>query len=307
MSNHRAALFGVLAMIVLGGTAQAQYDRMRANMRGNDNKCTFEVRVDGIAEVEIHGDYGVLRTIEGGRAEWRRLDCGGHLPNNPGDFRFKGVDGRGRQTLIRDPRGSGGVAVIRIEDPQGGSEGYTGDITWSGGDSHWGGGGNWSSGGSGYNEGWSNYSGGGNINYKDAVRVCRDQVARVRGVNPNSVSVMRASMGGSSDTELTFSFRDNWGNSENGRCTVTSSGRLSNFNISNGDRNSRISPNEALSVCEQEVERRLMVGRSEVRVQHGMDPGNSNYSINWQARKNGQFRSGQCLVSPNGRIADFRK
>jgi hypothetical protein len=88
---------------------------------------------------------------------------------------------------------------------------------------------------------------------------------------------------------------------------VTRTGRLSNFNISSGDRSSRISPNEALSVCEQEVERRLMVGSNEVRVQHGMDPGNGSYTINWQARKNGQFRSGQCLVSPNGRITDFRK
>jgi hypothetical protein len=250
----------------------------------------------------------VLRTIQGGKTEWRRLDCGGHLPNNPSDFRFKGVDGRGRQTLVRDPRGSGGVAVIRIEDPQGGSEGYTGDITWSGGDSNWGGGGNWSSGGSGWNDGWSNNnSNTRGIDYKEAVRVCRSQVSRVRNVDANSVSVRRGSMGGSnSDFELEFSF-NSFGNSESGRCTVTQSGRLSNFNISGGDRNSRISSNESLTICQQEVERRLSVGPDEVRVQHGMDPGNGSYMINWQARKNRQFRSGQCVVGPNGRITDFRK
>ena len=32
------------------------------------------------------------------------------MPRNPGDFRFAGVDGRGRQSLVRDPRG-GGPAV----------------------------------------------------------------------------------------------------------------------------------------------------------------------------------------------------
>ena len=38
-------------------------------------------------------------------------------------------DGRGRQTLIQDPR-NGGAAVIQIEDQQGGAEGYTFDIMW---------------------------------------------------------------------------------------------------------------------------------------------------------------------------------
>jgi hypothetical protein len=52
------------------------------------------------------------------------------MPANPGDFRFEGIDGRGRQQLVRDPR-NGGVAVVRIEDPAGGSEGYTFDLIWS--------------------------------------------------------------------------------------------------------------------------------------------------------------------------------
>jgi hypothetical protein len=285
--------------------AQAQTQRIRANLRGGENKCTFEVRVDGTAEVEIHGDYGVLRTIQGGAAQWIRLDCGSSLPNNPSDFRFKGVDGRGSQNLVRDPRGSGGVAVIRIEDPKGGSEAYTGDIFWSGGNSNWGGGGNWSSGGSGWDDGWSNSSG---IDYKEAVRVCRNQVSRVRNVNANNVSVRRASMGGSSsDYDLEFNFRDNWNNTESGRCSVSKSGRLTNFNISGGGFNDRVSPNQALTTCEQEVERRLTVGSQDIRVQHGMDPGNGNYFINWQARKNGQIRSGQCTVNPSGQITDFRK
>jgi hypothetical protein len=55
------------------------------------------------------------------------------MPANPSDFQFKGVDGRGRVQLIRDPRQSGGVAVVRIEDPEGGREGYTFDLEWRGG------------------------------------------------------------------------------------------------------------------------------------------------------------------------------
>ena len=51
----------------------------------------------------------------------------------PRGFRFAGVDGRGRQELVRDPR-NGGAAVVRIEDSQGGSEGYTFDLFWGGDD-----------------------------------------------------------------------------------------------------------------------------------------------------------------------------
>ncbi|HVW83992.1 MAG TPA: hypothetical protein VHB50_04905, partial [Bryobacteraceae bacterium] len=54
------------------------------------------------------------------------------MPPNPAGFRFQGIDGRGRQTLIRDPR-NGGSAVVRIEDPDNGSEGYTFDLIWNGG------------------------------------------------------------------------------------------------------------------------------------------------------------------------------
>ena len=51
---------------------------------------------------------------------------------NPADFRFNGVDGRGRQELVQDPRQSRGAAVVRIQDSEGGSEGYTFDLEWRG-------------------------------------------------------------------------------------------------------------------------------------------------------------------------------
>lgn len=127
---------------------------LRATIRGGGGdrgKCTAEVEVDGVAEVGIRGDTGEIRTVSGQPATWRRLECSGPLPANPAEFRFRGVDGRGRQELVGDPRTNRGLAVVRIEDPQGGREGYTFDIEWRGG-SVWPGGssGGWGGGASGW-------------------------------------------------------------------------------------------------------------------------------------------------------------
>jgi hypothetical protein len=123
--------------ILTGLSAFAQwgnYQTRNANIRGGggDGKCTIEVEVDGAAEVEIRGTTARLRTRSGQRATWRRFDCNQAMPNRPNEFRFKGVDGRGRQDLVQDP-GNGGPALVRIEDRKGGREGYTFDITWRGG------------------------------------------------------------------------------------------------------------------------------------------------------------------------------
>jgi len=99
---------------------------------GERGKCTMEVVVDGAAEVEVSGDTGRLRTLSGQKAFWRRFQCTEPLPFNPGDFRFIGVDGRGSVRLLRDPRNNRGDAVVRIDDPRGGREGYTFDFQWRG-------------------------------------------------------------------------------------------------------------------------------------------------------------------------------
>ena len=113
----------------------AQMSQRRAVVTGRGDpdrgKCTIEVVVDGAAEVEIRGENAILRNLSGRPPEWRRFECTSVMPPNPADFRFAGVDGRGRQQLVRDPR-SGGGAVVRIEDPDNGAEGYTFDLTWSG-------------------------------------------------------------------------------------------------------------------------------------------------------------------------------
>jgi hypothetical protein len=123
-----------LLLVACSGLALAQRgatEVRRAEIRGGggDGKCTIEVNVDGAAEVEIRGDHGRLRTLAGERAVWRRFVCNDVMPPNPRGFRFRGIDGRGRQELVQEPR-RGSPAVIRIEDPKGGREGYTFDLEW---------------------------------------------------------------------------------------------------------------------------------------------------------------------------------
>jgi len=164
----KAAVLILAAGLAYGQGWQGNEAVIQMNIRGGGSaeqgKCTAEVEVDGVAEVGIRASEGRIRTISGQPATWRRLDCTGPLPSSFADFRFKGVDGRGRQTLIVDPRNNRGLAVVRIEDPQGGREGYTFDLEWRGGTgwtaspgSGWGGGSGWGTGGSG--SGWG--SGGG--------------------------------------------------------------------------------------------------------------------------------------------------
>jgi len=126
-------LLSVVAFAAISGPMNAQNQRRRMELVGGGapgrGKCTIEIVVDRSAEVQISGDTANLRNLAGSPPRWRRFECTGPLPRNPGDFRFAGVDGRGHQQLVRDPR-NGGAAIVRIDDPGGGSEGYTFDIMW---------------------------------------------------------------------------------------------------------------------------------------------------------------------------------
>lgn len=127
-----------LVLIAAGLAAHAQVaDQVRrATVSGTGSasgKCTIEVRVDSIAEVDLYGDSGRLRTVAGQPASWSRLECSSVMPYTMSDFRFRGIDGRGSVKLAQDPRNNNSMAVIRIEDPRGGSEGFTFEVSWSGG------------------------------------------------------------------------------------------------------------------------------------------------------------------------------
>ena len=134
---YKRVLFTIAAFTIAMGPVSAQQFQQRARITGGGNggsgKCTIEVVVDGSAEVEVRGDRGMLRNLAGQPPQWRRFECTGVMPPNPGNFRFRGVDGRGNVQLVRDPR-NGGSAVVRIEDREGGAEGYTFDLEWGGDD-----------------------------------------------------------------------------------------------------------------------------------------------------------------------------
>lgn len=129
---RQTSLYAAFATLVSTAALSGQPNFMRAAIRGgggDEGKCTIEVVVDGAAEVEVRGDRANMRNLWGQPPQWRRFECNAVMPDRPADFRFKGIDGRGRQQLVRDPR-DGGPAVVRIEDPQGGREGYTFDLIW---------------------------------------------------------------------------------------------------------------------------------------------------------------------------------
>src|SRR5689334_684163 len=90
----RTILIG--ALTVMAGLANAQ-TRRAAIVGGGDasrGKCTLEVMVDGSAQVEVRGDSATLRDTSGQTPQWRRFECTGPMPANPGNFRFSGINGR---------------------------------------------------------------------------------------------------------------------------------------------------------------------------------------------------------------------
>lgn len=129
--RSRFTLFACASLCLVPAFAQQESRQAVITGRPGSPKCTIEVDVDWISDVEIKGTVARLHTLTGLPSYWRRFECNQPMPLNPVGFRFRGIDGRGRQTLIGDPR-SGGAAVVRIEDPKAGREGYTFDLEWDG-------------------------------------------------------------------------------------------------------------------------------------------------------------------------------
>jgi len=170
---------GTCAVMACTSWAQPRRAVMTGGGSMDSGKCTVEVVVDGAAEVEVRGDTAVLRNLRGQTPQWRRFECNSPLPPNPVNFQFRGVDGRGRQELVQDPR-RGGVAVVRIEDPDNGSEGYTFDLRWGGG--------------GGYQGGpepgrYETRGPGRRFTTEEAVRACQDAVREQAGGRFNSRNV----------------------------------------------------------------------------------------------------------------------
>ena len=267
---HARLLLGIVGCATIAGIASAQVEQRRAAIVGGGDRdrgrCTIEVVVDGTVEVEIRGDTGVLRNLAGQPPQWRRFDCSGPMPPNPADFRFEGVDGRGHQELVRDPRNSG-VAVVRIEDRQGGREGYKFNLFWSGG----GGGFRGDDRGDRYDRGGSR-----RMSTEEAVRVCQESVREqaVERFRTRDVEFRRTTLDdnpGRNDWVIgTLMVRRGYGREEVYRfgCSVNfDNGRVRSAEIQEleggryGDRddgrNNAAATGRALANCQQAVEQRI--------------------------------------------------
>ncbi len=224
---------------------------IRANVTGGggSGKCTFEIRTGGVAEVEIRGDQGRVRPLSGGPASWVRLKCNQPLPMRPNNFRFQGIDGRGRQTLVRNPNSNNGIAVVRIEDNRGGMQGYTGDIMWNGGSGTWNGNG-W--GGGGNNGNWNgdnngnngNWNGNNNGNWSNNVvsncqRNIRNQISSKYNGSVSFNGNPSQKKGGSFvmvEGSARVQARNQWGNI-NYHCTMHTNGNVADatYNLTGGN------------------------------------------------------------------------
>lgn len=128
-----------------GQTAQVRRTNDYSENR-RDGRCTVRVRIDDEADVELRGDTIRIHVIKGGPGRDEGTECNAPLPTsgNITNFRFRGIDGRGNPRLVQEPASRNYyVAVVNIQDPRGGSEGFTYELSWNwdgqGGDSGGGG------------------------------------------------------------------------------------------------------------------------------------------------------------------------
>src|SRR5919199_372615 len=81
------ALLSALTPVWAQGTMRAI---MKGRPDGDRGKCTIEVNVDDVAEVEVTGDRARIRTLAGQPSQFRRFECNSIIPRMPNDFRFTG-------------------------------------------------------------------------------------------------------------------------------------------------------------------------------------------------------------------------
>jgi hypothetical protein len=165
MNKHVFLSAAILVGLIQPAHADPLSRRATITGGGGNGRCAIEVTVDGTAEVEISGDLGLLTTISGQPATWRRFQCNAPVPRNPVDFRFARIGGRGSMGLLQDPRSTGGRTVIHIDDPQGGRGGYSFDLQWRG------------FGAGGWSPAPSSPLGPGRFPMARAIRICQDSVA----------------------------------------------------------------------------------------------------------------------------------
>ena len=128
-----------------------------------------------------------------------------------------------------------------------------------------------------------------------------------RGIPRNRVTVRRGQVQQNGDSVVNFTFTNSIGKNKNGICNISPSGQVTHFEIEDAKDRGRASFNQALDACPDEVARTMGVDRQNVRVQHGLDPGNGSSLVNYQVQDRSQrIRTGSCRVSPYGEIETIR-
>jgi len=100
--------------------------------RAREGWCSVRVWVDDEVNVFVQGGRMMFQNIHGRRPYDAGTECTAPMPG-PGltDFRFRGIDGRGRVQLMEAPsRRNGYRAWVRILDHRGGGEEHHFRLYW---------------------------------------------------------------------------------------------------------------------------------------------------------------------------------
>lgn len=117
---------GVAAGCLADGQGRESQQTATITGERGPGRCVVELEVDGSAEIYLRDQTAMVRTLSGRPAVWRRYQCNQPIPRGPNGFQIHVNHGRGDVRLTRD----GGGAVVRIDDPKGGSDVYTFTLDW---------------------------------------------------------------------------------------------------------------------------------------------------------------------------------
>jgi hypothetical protein len=130
---HNRVLLSLALMWAWTCSLDAQAIRKKAELisgaEADRGHCTVQITVDENAQIEIRRDTASIQSSSGGPPELRRFQCTGPVPANPKDFKFLSTGGRGKLELLHAPQ-TDGSALVRIDDPDGGLDTYSFDISW---------------------------------------------------------------------------------------------------------------------------------------------------------------------------------
>lgn len=135
--SHTFLVRFVLASTCMAALPALADSRFQARRMTRDDvpfgkgQCDIRLRVDGEVEVSVRGDSVDIRTFSGRDAYDAGSECNEPLPRNPRDFSFDVRDGRGGIRLLAPPSPrTGGAAVVRIRDSEGGAGRYHFRLSW---------------------------------------------------------------------------------------------------------------------------------------------------------------------------------